>query len=97
MSVDSIRVSNETLRAAGQLPGAKGSTPRITPLPVTIVRTPCAHEGGVLEVCHTCKGADESRSVRECDLHDDKCTREKVSRKVRSCAECPDYTPEAHL
>ncbi|HEY1186303.1 MAG TPA: hypothetical protein VGE74_01540, partial [Gemmata sp.] len=56
-------------------------------LPV-LARAPCAHEGIVLEHCHTCAG--ESRSVRECDRHE-RATRVYVSDKVRSCDRCPQY------
>lgn len=52
----------------------------------------CAFEGTVLEVCTAC-GANESRHVRECDVHG-KCTRGVVSGRVRACASCRDYTPE---
>lgn len=68
-----------------------GATAKVE-LPV--LRDPCAHEGNVLETCHTCKGADESRHVRECAKHDTKCTRAVVSDKVRACATCPDHVPE---
>ncbi|HEY1188515.1 MAG TPA: hypothetical protein VGE74_12760 [Gemmata sp.] len=56
-------------------------------LPV-LARAPCAHEGIVLEHCHTCAG--EARSVRECDRHE-KATRVYVSDRVRSCDRCPQY------
>lgn len=95
MSLATIRARNLARRAAGKLPGALGTTPAPVrvPVPLAVLRPPCEHEGQTLELCHTCKGADESRHVRECALHDDKCTRAVVSAKVRACATCPDHAP----
>lgn len=55
--------------------------------------TPCIHEGAVLEWCNTCNG--ERKHVRDCDLYE-KCTRGKVSDKVRACEECDDYKPDSN-
>lgn len=53
---------------------------------------PCIHEGAVLEWCNTCNG--EMKHVRDCDIYE-KCTRGKVSDKVKTCVECNDYQPES--
>lgn len=52
----------------------------------------CVHEGAVLEWCQTC-GPNGGRHVRDCALHD-RCTREFVSDRVRSCDRCPDRRAE---
>lgn len=57
-----------------------------TPLPV--LRSPCVHEGAVLEFCPTCQG--DLRHVRDCDVHE-RCTRGFVSTLIKSCINCPEY------
>lgn len=95
MPLKDILARNELLRAAGQLPGAKGTGTRVeigakaTPMPLVVV--PCVHEGAIIEFCPTCSG--ELRHVRDCAIHD-RCTRGVVSAAVRACATCADYQPE---
>ena len=55
-------------------------------------RLPCIHEESVMESCKTCSGATaEGRHVRGCAIHD-KCTRLKVSGKVKACESCAEYS-----
>lgn len=49
---------------------------------------PCVHEGAVVEYA-AC--GSEHRHVRDCERHDEPCTRGPS--RVRSCQACPDYTP----
>lgn len=53
-------------------------------------RLPCRHEGQILERCHSCNS--ELRHVRDCELHDEPCTR-GLRGRVRCCKDCPDYQP----
>lgn len=97
MSLADIQDRTAARKLAGApqaYPEHAGKAPRRAPPPRPValpVLAPCVHEGQLLELCHTCKGADESRHVRECDLYGDKCTRAVVSAKVRACATCPDH------
>lgn len=91
------------------LPAAPAQTPAPQPKPPTqepapaagggfappakCARPPCRHEGAIVEHCKSCHRDKEGRHVRDCDLHD-RCTRTRVSDKVRSCDRCPDYLPE---
>jgi hypothetical protein len=59
-----------------------GAKPKRVALPVL---APCAHEGNVLERCHTCSG--EAKHVRECEVHG-KTTYRHVSDKVMNCERC---------
>lgn len=69
-------------------PAARPGPPARVPLPVS---APCVYEGAVIEPCYTCnKGG---RDVRGCELHE-RCTRDHVSGKVRSCSRCDDHIPE---
>jgi len=83
-----IKEQTATRKAAGVIP-----TYPPAPAPVTVpLRTlPCVHEGNVLERCHTCKGDNPARHVRECDKFE-RCTRGFVSGKIRACVTCEEYT-----
>jgi len=74
---------------------AKGSsgTPAVSKvLPaksLTLMRSPCVHEGVVIAPCSSCRG--EARHIRDCSVHGS-CTREPAGKDVEAvCSTCPDY------
>lgn len=74
-------------------PLAKRPAPRPKPAAKPSLRAlSCIHEGAVVEWCTTC-GANESRHVRDCSLHE-RCTRGVVNPQVRACSQCADYRTE---
>ncbi len=61
-------------------------------LPLEVFRSPCKHEGAILEfsVCNCI--TQELKHVRDCDLHE-RCTRGDSKSALKKCSDCQDYTP----
>ncbi|MDB5310669.1 MAG: hypothetical protein JWO38_4871 [Gemmataceae bacterium] len=87
----------EIRKAMGGNPAECVPVQQAPALSLPVVRSPCVHEGKVIETCKLC-GNQEGRHVRQCFEPAgarDRCTREYVGPHVQPCASCPDYEAEA--